>query len=379
MAAQAEPAICCGDLVKKVEDFFKLMVEQNASDFFIKTGSRPSIRVDGTIRFIDPQETSEAVCHDLFRKVTGDSPDFFFEKKEMDLAFELENVGRFRVNIFNQKGEIGFVVRYIQSKIPSFEELNLPVRQLQKLATMRRGLILITGVAGSGKSSTIASMIEHINQTRNVHIVTVEDPIEFVFEDKQSIVNQRELGLDAVDFLEALKQVVRQSPDVILIGEMRDKDTMEAAISAAETGHLVFSTLHTVNAIQTVERIITFFPPHQHPLIRMQLSMVLQGVISQRLLPKKDGRGRVPAVEIMISTPTIKEMLQEGRTTELYHAISEGEYYGNQTFNKSLKFLYQNQLISLEEAMAGADNPDELKLEIRGIVRGTKASDMGGH
>ncbi len=365
--------------MKTIEEYFKLMVEQNASDFFLKSGSRPSMRIDGSVRFIDPQETSEAFCRELFKRVTGEDADVLAERKEMDLAFELEGVGRFRTAVFNQKGEIGFVFRYIQKLIPSFEELNLPSKQLQKLASMRRGMVLITGVAGSGKSSTLASMIEHINQTRNVHIVTVEDPIEFVFEDKQSIINQREVGLDTVDFMEALKQVVRQSPDVILIGEMRDKETMETAISAAETGHLVFSTLHTVNAIQTVERIITFFPPHQHPLIRMQLSMVLQGVISQRLLPKKDGKGRVPAVEIMITTPTIKEMLQEGRTTELYNAINEGEYYGNQTFNRSLKSLYQNHLITLEEAMAAADNPDELKLEIRGIVRGTKAADLGAH
>jgi twitching motility protein PilT len=362
--------------MKSIEDYFKYMVEIGASDFFVKSGSRPSMRVDGRIQFIDPKETDEKFIRDLFRRVAGRDMDDVFKDKEMDLAFEVPRVGRFRVNVFHQKGDVGFVFRHIKKQIPSFEELCLPTRQLQKLSALRRGLVLITGVAGSGKSTTIAGMLEHINQTRNVHIVTVEDPIEFVFDDKQSIINQRELGLDTKDFMEALKQVVRQSPDVILIGEMRDRETMEAAISAAETGHLVFSTLHTVNAIQTVERIITFFPPHQHPLIRLQLSMVLQGVLSQRLLPKKNGKGRVPAVEIMISTPTIREMLQEGRTTELYTAIQEGEYYGNQTFNQSLKNLYQAQLISLEEAMGAADNPDELKLEIRGIVRGTKAADV---
>jgi twitching motility protein PilT len=353
-----------------------MMMEQNASDFFVKTGSRPSMRLDGAIRFIDHQEIQESFINDLFHRVTGVGIEILHERKEMDLAYEAEGIGRFRVNIFSQQGELGFVFRAIQKDIPSFEELSLPQKQLQKLSELRRGLVLITGVAGSGKSTTIASMLEFINQTRNVHIVTIEDPIEFIFEDKQSIINQRELGLDTTSFMEALKEVVRQSPDVILIGEMRDRETMEASISAAETGHLVFSTLHTVNAIQTVERIITFFPPHQHPLIRLQLSMVLQGVVSQRLLPKKDGRGRVPAVEIMITTPTIKEMLQEGRTTELYNAIQEGDYYGNQTFNRSLKGLYETQLISLEDAMSAADNPDELKLEIRGIIRGTKAADF---
>jgi twitching motility protein PilT len=256
--------------------------------------------------------------------------------------------------------------------IPTFEDLNLPLMQMRKLAAMRRGLVLITGIAGSGKSTTIASMLEYINQTRHCHIVTIEDPIEYVYENKQSLVNQREVGIDTHDFIDALRMVVRQAPDVIMIGEMRDLQTMEAAISAAETGHLVFSTLHTVNAVQTVERIITFFPPHQHDLIRLQLSMVLQGVISQRLLPKKESAGRVPALEIMISSPTIKDILAEGRTDELLPALQEGDYYGNMTFNQSLKLLYEKGLISLEEAMTAADNPDELKLEIRGISKGTK-------
>ncbi|MHC5037623.1 MAG: type IV pilus twitching motility protein PilT [Planctomycetota bacterium] len=353
----------------EVEDYFKFMVDQKASDLFLKTGSRPSVRVDGRIRFISGDESDEGFCHKVFRAIAGGEIGDLMKGKEMDLACEMDDVGRFRVNVFHHRGELGFVFRHIQSRIPTFEELNLPVRQHQHLAGLRRGLVLITGVAGSGKSTTIASMLEYINQTRHGHIVTIEDPIEFVFENKQCLVNQREVGIDTDDFMDALRMVVRQAPDVIMIGEMRDLETMEAAISAAETGHLVFSTLHTVNAIQTVERIITFFPPHQHDLIRLQLSMVLQGVISQRLLPKKEGRGRVPALEIMISTPTIKEILAEGRTDELYGALQEGEFYGNMTFNQSLKLLYEKGLISLEEAMAAADNPDELKLEIRGVQK----------
>jgi twitching motility protein PilT len=357
----------------EVNDYFRLMVDQNASDLFLKVGSRPSIRVDGRIRFVGGGDTTPEFCREVFRKIAGGDPEEMMKgRKEMDLAAEVKGTGRFRVNVFHHRGDLGFVFRHIQSRIPSFKELNLPMRQMQHLAGLRRGLILITGVAGSGKSTTIASMLEHVNQTRSTHIVTVEDPIEFVFENKKSLVNQREVGIDTLDFMDALRQVVRQAPDVIMIGEMRDQETMEAAISAAETGHLVFSTLHTVNAMQTVERIITFFPPHQHELIRLQLSMVLQGVISQRLLPRKDNRGRVPALEIMISTPTIKEILTEGRTNELYSALQEGEYYGNMTFNQSLIHLYEQGHISLEEAMSAADNPDELKLEIRGISKGTK-------
>ncbi len=356
----------------EVEDYFRLMVDQKASDLFLKSGSRPSMRVDGKIRFIDSEETTGAFCREVFRRIAGAELEQKMKGKELDLAAEVEGAGRFRVNVFNQRGNLGFVFRHIQSEIPSFEDLNLPARQLQHLSSLKRGLVLVTGVAGSGKSTTIASMLEHINQTRNAHIVTIEDPIEFVFENKQCLVNQREVGLDTIDFVDALREVVRQAPDVIMIGEMRDKETMEAAISAAETGHLVFSTLHTVNAVQTVERIITFFPPHQHDLIRLQLSMVLQGVLSQRLLPKRQGHGRVPALEILISSPTIKDILGEGRTQELYEALLEGDYYGSMTFNQSLKVLYMNELISLEDAMNAADNPDELKLEIRGISKGTK-------
>jgi len=359
----------------QVDEYFRMMVENRASDLFIKGGSRPSMRVDGKITFIESEESTPDLCRDVFRRITGGEVEERMRGKEMDLATEMEGIGRFRVNVYHHRGQLGFAFRHIQDQVPSMEELNLPVKQLQQLAVLRRGLVLITGVAGSGKSTTIASMLEYINQTRNAHVVTVEDPIEFVFENKQSLFNQREVGIDTKDFVEALRQVVRQAPDVILIGEMRDRETMEAAISAAETGHLVFSTLHTVNAIQTVERIITFFPPHQHDLIRLQLSMVLQGVLSQRLLPKREGQGRVPAIEIMISSPTIKDILAEGRTNELYKAIQEGDYYGNMTFNQSLKRLYESGLISLEEAMSAADNPDELKLEIRGIQRGTRATD----
>jgi len=252
----------------------------------------------------------------------------------------------------------------------------MPVEPLSKLARSPRGLVLVTGITGSGKSTSLAAVINYINEHFNRHIVTIEDPIEFLHKDKKSIVNQREVGEDTESFSTALRHVVRQAPDVILIGEMRDRETMEAALAAAETGHLVFSTLHTVDAIQTVERIINFFPPHQHQLIRLQLSMVLEGVVSQRLLARKDGSGRVPAIEIMMATPTIRDLLLEGRTTELYKAIKEGGYFGCQSFNQSLKEIYEKDFITLADALQAADNPDELKMELKGIVKGTRAGDF---
>ncbi len=359
------------------DQFFKKMVDSGASDLFLSAGSRPAMRVDGSVKFLSGSVLASDFCRDLVEALARKPyKDIFARQKGIDLAVAIENIGRFRANFFHQRGNLACVFRYIKKKVPSFEELNLPAKTLMKLAKQRRGMILVTGVAGSGKSTAIAAMIEYINQTSNRHIVTVEDPIEFIFDEKQSVIDQREVGFDTANFVNALKSVVRQSPDVIFIGEMRDKETMEASISAAETGHLVLSTLHTVNAQQTVERIITFFPPHQHALIRMQLSMVLAGVVSLRLLPKKTGGGRAPAVEIMLSTPTIKDLLLEGKTNELYSAISNDQHFGNQTFNESLKGLYQSGVISLEEALAAADNPDELKLEIRGISRGTKAADF---
>jgi twitching motility protein PilT len=362
---------------KDFRPFFKLMVEKNGSDLFLSAGCRPALRLDGSVRFISGKPLKQEFLIGLSEAISGKSfRELFVKEKGIDLAIELKDIGRFRANIFHQRGKLGGVFRYIKETIPTFEELNLPSKTLMKLSAHQRGMILVTGVAGSGKSTAIAAMIEHINQSSNRHVVTIEDPIEYVFTEKQSVIDQREVGLDTVSFMRALKSAVRQSPDVIFIGEMRDRETMEAAISAAETGHLVMSTLHTVNAQQTVERIITYFPPYQHNLIRMQLSMVLVGVLSVRLMPKKGGKGRIPAIEIMLATPTIRELLLQGKTKELNAAISEDVHFGNQTFNECLKNLYESGAIDLEEALSAADNPDELKLEIRGIVRGAKASDL---
>ena len=329
------------------------------------------MRVAGQIRFLGDQPLDHATMESFVTQVLEQrSMKEFLEYGAADRAVSIPDVGRFRCNAFHQCGDLGFVFRSVKSQVPSFKDLSLPVDPLKRLAGLKRGLVLATGIAGSGKSTTLAAMLEYINRNSNKHIITIEDPIEFLFEDKRSIVNQREIGTDAPSFSEALRHAVRQSPDVILIGEMRDRETMEAAIGAAETGHLVFSTLHTVNAVQTVERIITFFPPHQHDLIRLQLALNLAGVVSLRLIRTKEGSAMVPAVELLINTPTVRELIESGQTRMLPKALAEGAYYGTMTFNQSLIRLFQAGNISLEDALASSDNPDELKMQMRGITQG---------
>ncbi|MBL8725018.1 MAG: PilT/PilU family type 4a pilus ATPase [Planctomycetes bacterium] len=355
----------------KLRDFLRIMVKESASDLVLKTHGCPAVRVAGVIRFLGDQPLTPEVMRSYADEILGERGRKEFETTgATDTAVAVPGVGRFRCNAFHQCGEFGFVFRAIKNEIPSFKDLNLPVDPLKRLASLKRGLVLATGIAGSGKSTTLASMIEFVNRTMNKHIVTIEDPIEFRFEDKRSIVNQREVGADVVNFASALRQALRQSPDVILIGEMRDAETVAAAISAAETGHLVFSTLHTVNAVQTVERIITFFPPHQHELVRLQLALNLAGVCSLRLVKNKEGTAMVPAVELLINTPTVRELLEQGQTRMLPKALQEGSYYGTMTFNQSLIRLFQAGNISLEDALAASDNPDELKMQMRGITQG---------
>ncbi|RMG09363.1 MAG: PilT/PilU family type 4a pilus ATPase [Planctomycetota bacterium] len=357
------------------------MVKARASDLFIKVGSPPSMRIDGRIRFLQGEPTSTEEAKKILYTITKQRGKAALDqsgrlKKEIDIAYDLPKVGRFRCSISSQRGYLFFVLRTVTRAVMTFDDLNLPKEQLQKLSNLERGLVLVTGVTGSGKSTTLAAMINWINHHCNKHIITIEDPIEYVFKDKRSIITQREVGSDTLSFPMAIRAAMRQSPDVLMIGEMRDLETMNAAIHAAETGHLVFSTLHTVNAQQTVERIINYFPPHQHELIRMQLSMVLEGVVAQRLGRKKGGQGRVPALELMLKSPSIRDMLREGRTTDLYKCMAESEYFGCQTFNQSIRALYQDDLISLEDAMKLADNPEELKMELRGIVKGARATDF---
>ncbi|MDA1195797.1 MAG: PilT/PilU family type 4a pilus ATPase [Planctomycetota bacterium] len=351
---------------------FPVMVERRASDLILRSGHRPVIRTDGSIQFLEDEIFSEEDANALARHIlTEDELADFHVRREKDTAFVVPGAGRFRCNMLRQRRQTAFVFRHVKEAVPSMTDLHLPVDVVRRMALMNRGLVLVTGIAGSGKSTTLASMIDYMNEQTHRHIVTIEDPIEFIFQDRKCAVTQREIGIDTEDCRTALKAAVRQTPDVILVGEMRDKETVLAALMAAETGHLVLSTLHTVNAVQTVERIISFFPPHQHDTIRMQLSLVLEGVVSQRLITRRANAGRVPAVEVMIGTPTVKEMILDGRTRELHQAIEEGhQYYGSQSFNQCLVALVRQGTIDFDDAMSAADNPDELKLVLRGITKG---------
>ncbi len=351
-----------------INKLLKIMVDKKASDLCLKVGNVPNLRINGELQpigeeLISSEDTDEAANVVLkSQKRAG-----LFEKDEVDTSYTVSGLGRFRVNIFTQRGYIGLVFRSLKTEILDFKELNLPVELMQKLSIEQRGLILITGTAGSGKSTTLAAMIKHINSSKKAHIITIEDPIEFIHKDINSIIEQREVGIDTEGFKSALKYVTRQSPDIILIGEMRDTETVEAAIMAAETGQLVLSTLHTIDAVQTVERIINFFPPYQHRQIRMQLSFILKGVISMRLLPLVSGEGRIPALEIMLASPTVRKLILEGETEKIYDAIKNSEHFGMQTFNQCVERLYKDKLISYEDALSAADNQAEFRLRTKGI------------
>jgi len=360
-----------------LRDLLKTAVARGASDLMLKAGSPPALRVNGRLRFLSAPDVTPQFATDAAHEITRDDQRATFEREgEVDLAYEDEGVGRFRVNVYKQRGLTSLVFRHVKYSIPSLEELRLPHETLAKLCTQSRGLIIVTGVTGCGKSTTLAAMVEHINQTQSKHVVTIEDPIEYLYRDDKSMVDQRELLEDTMTYASAMRHVVRQAPDVILIGEMRDHDTMAAAINAAETGHLVLTTLHTVNASQTVERMINFFPPHEHDLIRLQLSMVLIGSISQRLVPTADGKGRVPTVEILTNSPRMQELLRDGQTLELYHVMKEGDFYGMQTFNQSLMRWLDEGVITLDDAVVASDDPDELRLALDGVTTGSKRGDI---
>jgi len=292
----------------------------------------------------------------------------FKDSQEVDLAYSVPGLGRFRCNVFQQRGTIGCVLRVIPVKVKTLDELGLP-SVLKKIAEEERGLVLVTGTTGSGKSTTLAAMIDHINKTRTSHVITIEDPIEYLHRDNQCIINQREIGVDTRSFAYALRSALRQDPDVILVGEMRDMETIETAMHAAETGHLVFSTLHTLDATETINRIISVFPPHQQKQIRLQLASVLRAAIAQRLIPRADGAGRAPAVEVLVATPFIKDcVVDKDKTHLIAGAIAQGtSQYSMQTFDQSIFSLFQEQLISYEEALRWASNVDEFKLRVQGI------------
>ncbi len=354
-------------------DFDKLLItsiERGASDLHLKPNAPPILRVHG--RLIPQSDLGIISAQDMETIAAKALPERMLAQlkdgREVDVAYSVQDFGRFRVNMFLATGMIRAVLRAIPTKKPKFEELGLPP-VLEKLAMERRGLVLVTGITGSGKSTTLAAMIDFINRNRNDHIITIEDPIEFAHEDINCVVSQREIGHDSPNFAIALRAALREDPDVILVGEMRDPETMSVALHSAETGHLVFSTLHTLNAAETVNRIIGTFPPHQEQQIRDQLAAVIQGIISQRLVPKVGGEGRVPAVEVMIGTALIKDCIRDPkRTPEISGYIAQGaSQYGMQTFDQCLLKLYRDGVISYETAREAASNPDDFDLKVRGI------------
>ena len=354
-----------------IKKFIKEMVEKNASDLFYRAGGTPRIRLDGKVLSVDEAVLSvEEVVKATEELTTPKQQESFKKTSDIDFALYLEEFDRrFRVNIFMQRNWPSIVIRNISKVTQTFEELNLPTEVLKRLSLETRGLVLLTGSMGSGKSTTIASMIEYINSNSKKHILTVEEPIEFTFKDKNSLINQREVGLDVSSYPVALRALTFQSPDVIYISNIRDEETMFSAMTAAETGVLVLSTLHTVNASQSVERIINFFPPHQHQEMKNQLSSLLKGVISLRLIPLKDGSGRIPAYEAMLLTPTISRLIREGKVWEMPQYISDGAVYGMQTFNQSLIRLVREGKVSEEVAAEFADNKDEFILTLKGIKK----------
>lgn len=354
-----------------IKGYLKLMIEKNASDMFYRAGANVRMRIDGKIVSVDERVVSIDEVNDSVKGFTSNElRDFFQRNLDVDFSVYMPELDhRFRISIFMQRNWPALVVRNIRSDVQTFEELNLPAKVLEELSAQTRGLVLLTGSAGSGKSTTIASMIEHINNHDQRHILTVEEPIEFTFKDKQSIINQRELDRDVSSYSAALRAFNLQSPDVIFIGNIRDYDTMSIALTAAETGVLVLSTLHTINAAQSIERIINFFAPHQHPEIRTQLSLLLKGVISLRLLPLKNGSGRVPAYEIMLLTPTISRLIREGKVWEVNPFIEDGTVFGMQSFNQSLVKLVREGKVSEEAAASFSDNKDEFILALKGIKK----------
>ena len=353
-----------------INELLKKAHSVSASDLHIKVGSPPILRIYGELTPLTSEKrlSQEDAMKIAFSVMTPGQGEIFKKKNDIDLAYSVPGLGRFRCNIFIQRGTIGIVFRVIPMRIPTIEELLLP-EVIKKISMERRGLILVTGTTGSGKSTTLAAMIDLINTMRTEHIMTIEDPIEYLHRDKKSIVNQREIGSDTESFSKALRQALRQDPDVILVGEMRDFETIQTALVAAETGHLVLSTLHTIDAPETINRIISVFPPYQHKQVRMQLSSVLKSIISMRLMPRADGKGRVPAVEVLVATATIKDcILDPDKTRLITDVVAQGAiHYGMQTFDQSLFSLFKSGLITYEEALRGATNPDDFALKVKGI------------
>ncbi len=354
----------------QIDDLLRIAMERKASDLHLKVGNYPHIRVDGELVPLTDQTrvTAEDMLNMAFSMMSNRQKQKFKENAELDMAYGVAGLGRFRVNVFQQRGNVGLVLRVIPTKIKPIDELYLP-RIVDKICEEARGLILVTGVTGSGKSTTLAAMIDRINSTRAEHVITIEDPIEFLHRDKKGFVNQREVEVDTPSFGSALRASLRQDPDVILVGEMRDLETISTALHAAETGHLVFSTLHTLDAVETINRIISVFPPPEQKQVRMQLAATIKAIVSQRLVRRADGAGRVPAVEVLISTAYVREcVITPEKTRNIREALASGtSQYGMQTFDQSLYDLYAQGLISYEVALENASNPDDFKLRVSGI------------
>ena len=367
-----------------LEDLLKMALQKGASDLHLKAGIIPVIRRHGNLRPL--AANLPALSGDEIEAMVSDLMDdrqkaIFREYREVDLSFGISGLGRFRLNVFQQRGTIRVVIRNIPHSVPTMEELNLP-EALKKIIDSERGLVLVTGATGSGKSSTLAALVDEINRNRNLHILTIEDPIEYLIRDRKSIITQREIGVDAVSYSRALRAALRQDPDVILIGEMRDRETMEIALLAAETGHLVLSTVHTLDASETINRVVAAFEVHQQEQVRMQLAATLRGVISQRLARRKNGEGFVPAVEILINNPRIREMIEKKEAgSGIVAAIEDGRVgWGMQSFDQSLMELVMKELISFEEALSVSTSPEDFRIRYSGVTReGQGWTENAGH
>ena len=355
----------------ELNEILRVAIKGSASDIHLKAGLPPLFRVDGALLPLkDGVRLLPEQLGTILKQLTNERQREYFEgRHEIDLAYSVPGLGRFRVNAFRQRGTIGIVFRVIPFGVKTIRELNLPPT-VEKIAMENRGLVLATGTTGSGKSTTLAAMLDHINTNRTCHVMTIEDPIEFLIRDKRSIVNQREVGVDTSNFASSLRAALRQDPDVILVGEMRDFETIETAIMAAETGHLVMSTLHTLDATETISRMVSVFPPHQQQQIRLQISATIRGIISQRLVPRADGKGRGPAGEVLVGTSRIRECIADkDMTNQIPDAIAKGyTSYGMQTFDQSLMQLVKENLVTYEEALKHVSNPDDFALRFRGIA-----------
>lgn len=350
-------------------ELLKLMIQKGISDIHFKANAAPLIRVHGNLigsggKVFDAREISD-IAQGFMDK---DQRARFESERELDMSYSVEGVSRFRVNVYRQRGTVALTLRVVPLTLKGFGDLNLPAQVLKKLCSESRGLILISGITGSGKTTTLNAMLDHINKNISCNIVTVEDPIEFYHKDEKSSISQREVGQDTLSFKSALKYVLRQDPDVVSIGEMRDFEAIQAAITAAETGHLVLSTIHTMDAVQTIDRIVDSYPPHLQHQVRNQLSNVLKGVVAQRLVSHAENGERLPATEILVVTSLVRKLIADGKSAEIYKAMEQGEYYGMHTFDQDLLRLHRDKKISMEDAMEDATNPDDLMLKVRGIA-----------